>query len=126
MIVRLRRLRVLAALQLLLALPTMAGGTICVSTEGRISLELGFCSCDDSSVTTVPLSIGAGETTGCGPCSDQALTAMRSSRPMASVAAPATSGCAADRVFDVTPRVAGVQPRLMGQPPGVSRPILRC
>lgn len=84
------RFRAFALLQLFLALPPMVSGSVCFSTDGSARPEFGLCVCDVAFVGTTEATIAAAGTAECGPCRDEAFSAMRSV-PQARPGAPMPS-----------------------------------
>ena len=72
---RLMKLRWLVVVALVGLLPPMVAGSICVSADGR-GVEMGGCAC-----ITLPAPTGAAfanpAPSACGPCTDEAFTALR-------------------------------------------------
>jgi len=121
-----RRARILSLIQLMLLLPPMVSGSICISADGSGGWDLGFCACTLPFVGITEAAIGMAGVADCGPCRDEAFSALRSSRPTSpcslGAASPATTQC----VTDVTPSIIGTEVFWAGEPPGARLPILRC
>jgi hypothetical protein len=118
--------RMLALLQLLIVMPPLASGSVCISADGVEKLEPGFCACMVLPTCDSEATIGATGTAECGPCRDEVFTALRS-------IAPAARGALTTALPLVTPYVAAVAAPLVGarrfwagEPPGKHFPILRC
>ena len=121
-----RHIRILALVQLLLALPLMGSSSVCISLDGSGHAESGLCACILSPVTGVEESIGPAGSADCGPCRDVALGSLRSPTRMADLA-PAMI-CHSDLPALVAPIAAmPVAHRVgFGEPPGSRLRILRC
>jgi hypothetical protein len=121
---RLSRLRILAFVQLLLALPLLGGNAVCIPLDGTGRVETGFCVCMEESVSRAPASIGPARAPDCGPCRDVTLSCRVNAERTAPLApapiAPSALFCmAADT--PATPVAAW-----FGTSPGNRLPILRC
>jgi hypothetical protein len=118
--------RLLALLQLLIVLPPLASGSVCISADGIEKLEPGFCACMALPACEFETVMGVTGTAECGPCRDEAFTALRSTPPPTCstmmTAVPLVTSCVAGVAASV------VEPRLFwaGEPPGRRLPILRC
>lgn len=120
------RLRAFALLQLILALPLVLSGSLCFSTDGSVRPEFGVCDCAVPVAGTSEASIGAADTPDCGPCRDEAFSAMRSARPAAPDAPmPSSFHAALCQIVAAVP-VLGPRANELSQPPGERLPILRC
>jgi hypothetical protein len=119
-------MRALALVQLLLALPLMASGSVCIPLDGVGLPEPGLCVCTVASAAGVEVSIGAVGADGCGPCRDVALRSLKSAGRVTPgaptmIALPALPGLAS-----TSPLVAIAHPACSGKPPGGRLSILRC
>jgi hypothetical protein len=118
------RIRILAFVQLLLALPLLGGSTVCIPLDGTGTAESGLCVCTVESVSAGPTSIGQAGTAECGPCRDVTLSCRVSSeRPALLAPAPAAPSALSCMVAGTpaTPVAAW-----FGESPGNRLPILRC
>jgi hypothetical protein len=118
--------RGLAFLQLLLVLPPLASGSICISADGIGRLESGFCACMAQPTGGSEAALGVTGTAECGPCQDHLFMALRNTVPPAgSALMPApplvTPGAAAAAAPTAVARCFWA-----GEPPGRRLPILRC
>ncbi len=120
------RVRVLVLLQLILVLPPMVSGSICISSDGSERPELGHCACAWVGVGTAAAAIGTPGTPDCGPCRDEAFSAVRSARTFAAHAPVSASQFTASCLVVLAPLVAETQVFWVGEPPGTRLPILRC
>ena len=121
-----RRVRILTLLQMILVLPPMVSGSICISSDGTVRPELGYCACAVLPVCTDGVEIGTPSTPECGPCRDEAFSAVRSARASEVHApVPATPLATSCRTV-LSPRIADSQVFWIGQPSGGRLPILRC
>jgi hypothetical protein len=120
------RFRILAWLQLVLVLPPMVSGTLCISADGGARSEFGFCACTVPFVGTAEAAIGMPGTSDCGPCRDETFSALRGAHPSAPHASAPTSPCTVSCLAAVAPRIADAQVFWVGEPPGRRLPILRC
>ena len=119
------RLRAFALLQLFLVLPPIVSGSICFSTDGSARPEFGLCACDVPLVGTTEATIATAGTADCGPCRDEAFSAMRTA-PQAAPQAPMPSIFTTASCVGVA-RQPMPSPQLwLGQPPGERLSILRC
>jgi hypothetical protein len=120
------RVRILALLQLVLVLPPMLSGSICISADGGERSELGFCACAALFVGTAEATICTPGTAGCGPCRDETFNAMRGAHPSSPYAQVPTSAFTESYLAVVAPRIAAAKVIWVGEPPGMRLPILRC
>jgi len=117
--------RFLALLQLLIILPVLVSGSVCISSDGIEKLEPGLCACMVLPTCESETVLGVTETAECGPCRDEVVTASRSTAP------PSCSALMTALPL-VTPCVAAAAPAAVphsywaGEPPGKRHPILRC
>jgi len=118
--------RLLALLQLLIILPPLASGSVCISTDGIERLEPGGCACMALPTCESETVMGVAGTDECGPCRDEVFTALRST-------VPPTCSALTTALPLVTPCVAAVAAPVVGpllfwagEPPGRRLPILRC
>jgi hypothetical protein len=118
--------RMLALLQLLLVLPPLASGSVCISSDGMKKLELGFCACMALPACEAEAAMGATGTVDCGPCRDEVFTVLRSTvspaRNALTTALPHVAPC----VAAVATPFVGARSFWAGEPPGKRLPILRC
>ena len=120
------RVRILALLQIVLVVPPMVSGSICISADGGARSELGFCACAVPFVGTAEATIGTPGTADCGPCRDETVNAMRGGHLPAPYAAVPTSAFTESCLVAIAPRVADAPVFRVGEPPGKRLPILRC
>src|SRR5437879_1974830 len=69
--------RLLALLQLLIVLPPLVGGSVCISADGIEKLEPGFCPCMALPTYESETVMGVPGTAECGPCRDEVFTALK-------------------------------------------------
>jgi hypothetical protein len=118
------RIPVLALFQLILILPPMMTGSICMPIDGAEGLELGFCACTRVSLGPVEATIQPTDQAACGPCRDEAFSPLRGRPHVPSAPAqafPSVLPCAVAMAHSV----GGTDP-WSGEPPGRLLPILRC
>ena len=120
------RVRILALLQVVLVLPPMVSGSICISADGGARSELGFCACAVPFVGNAEATIGTPGTADCGPCRDETFNAMRGAHHSAPYAPAPTSAFTESCLAAIAPRVADAPVFWVGEPPGRRLPILRC
>ena len=116
--------RTLALIQMLLALPLLVSGSICMPVDGCDGSELGFCACTLPSAGDAEAVIGAPGTADCGPCRDQAFHATRCDRPPAP--GPPALAPVGPPVAVAGAHPVGARGPWAGDPPGRLLPILRC
>ena len=121
-----RLVRILALVQLSLVLPTMVCGSICMSSDGSERLELGYCECAMPVVGTADAVIGVPGTPECGPCRDEAFSAVRMSRPSADYAPASAASSSTSCVVVLASPIAEARVFWTGEPTGFRLPILRC
>lgn len=120
------RTKTLALLQLILVLPPLASGSICMSMAGAQRLEPGLCACTMVSTGTAEMSISAAPGADCGPCWDVAFNALKSAQAPAPLALGLAQPFALPNLAAFAPPVAGARTIWVGEPPGMRLPILRC
>jgi len=118
--------RILSLLLLILALPPMVSGSVCISASGSERSELGFCACATPFPGTGQTAIGTPGTPGCGPCRDEAFSALRRARPAAALAPLLASPTTTPRLIVPASSIAEPRTFRLGAPPGKRLPILRC
>ena len=118
--------RLVALLQLLLLLPPLAGGSVCISLDGTGRLEPGPCACMVVLRCTSEATIGATGTEACGPCRDEVFSAWRSTVPPPPSAMMTALAFVPARVCAVAAPVIESPAFWAGDPPGTHLPILRC
>ncbi len=118
--------RLLALLQLLLVLPPLASGSVCISADGTERLEARFCACMLLPSSACEVVMNATGTAECGQCRDELFTALRGARPHAPaglfVASPLATSC----VVEAAGPVLGPHMFRVGEPPDRRLHILRC
>ena len=118
--------RIIALLQLVVVLPSMVSGSICISSDGRMGPEFGYCACTGAGLGTAEATIGAAGTPDCGPCRDQAFSAVRGGRPSSTYIPVTASPLLASSPVVLASPIAESQVFWVGEPPGTRLPILRC
>ena len=118
--------RILSLLQLILVLPPMVSGSVCIPASGSESLELGFCACATPFQGTGETAIGTPGTPDCGPCRDEAFSALRAAPPAAAPVPLLASPIPASGPIVLASSVAEPPAFRLGAPPGRRLPILRC
>jgi hypothetical protein len=120
------RVRTLALLQVILLLPPLVGGSICISADGCLRPELGVCGCTVPLADDAETAIGASDASDCGLCRDESFRALRNTLPTA----PCSPAVACAPTFLCVARTAapnmGSGPRWAAEPPGTRLPVLRC
>ena len=119
------RAKTLALLQLILVLPPLASGSICISMDGIQRLEQGFCACTMASAGTAETAINAAPGAECGPCRDVAFSTLMTAQPPAPCA-PGLAQPFLPNLAAFAPAVAHARKIWVGEPPGERLPILRC
>ncbi len=119
------RIRVLALLELVLILPPMITGSVCVPMDGTEGLELGFCACTMVSLGAVEATIQPTDPPACGPCRDEAFSPLRSMGPHVPSAPAPASPSILPCVVAIARSIGGTD-IWAGEPPGRLLPILRC
>ena len=120
------RARAMALVQMLLLLPALVGGSICVSLDGSQASELGPCACTLSSVSETHTLFGATGKADCGPCRDEWFSALRHAPPT-SACSLVPAGMASMLGSPAEPASsAPIGARWTGDPLGRRLPILRC
>ena len=118
--------RIIALLQLVVVLPSMVSGSICIASDGSMRPEFGYCACAGVGLGTAEATIGAAGTPDCGPCRDQAFSAVRGGRPFATYMPVTASPFMASSPVALASPIAESQVFWVGEPPGTRLPILRC
>ena len=121
-----RSVRILSLLQLILVLPPMVSGSVCISANGSGGVELGFCACAALFPGMAETAIGTPGTPGCGPCRDEAFSALRVARPASAQAPLLASPLAPSCLIVLASPIAEQRVFYLGVPPGSRLPILRC
>jgi hypothetical protein len=119
-------IRALALVQLLLALPLMASGSICIPLDGAGLPEPGFCVCTVASAAGVEESIDAVGADECGPCRDVAFRSLKSAGRVTPGAPTMIAFSALPGLTATSPLVAIADPACSSKPPGGRLSILRC
>jgi hypothetical protein len=118
--------RIAALLQLLLLLPPLASGSVCISRDGAGRLEPGFCACMSLPRSASEAAIAPTGTEECGPCRDEMFSALRNPVPSAPRMMMTASALVTPRASAVADPVTGPRAVRAGEPPGTRLPILRC
>ena len=118
--------RFLALVQLLLVLPGMVSGSVCIPTGRTGEPEVGFCGCTATFGARLEASIALVTAGGCGPCRDEVFRSLRSTRPAFPLAPAPTSLSALTCMAALPPPIAGACLVRLGEPPGRRLPVLRC
>lgn len=121
-----RFFRLLALLQVLIVMPPLAGGSVCISTDGVARLEPGFCACMELPARESAAAIGVAGTAQCGPCRDEVFTASCSTTPPTCTALMTSRPHVPSCEPAVAAPVVGRRLFWAGEPPGRRLPILRC
>lgn len=120
------RTKTLALLQLILVLPPLASGSVCISMDGTQRLESGPCACTMVSEGGAGVAISAAPEAECGPCRDVAFNTLRSAQPPA----PCAPGLALPSALSILTAfalpIAAARTIWVGEPPGKRLRILRC
>jgi len=118
--------RLFALVQLLLIMPPLTSGSMCISADGVERLESECCPCMALPASGAEATLAGIGTTGCGPCRDEVFTALKG-------IAPSDRHVSMAPIPVLTPRVSAPVSHLLecplfraGEPPGSRLPILRC
>ncbi len=121
-----RRTKALGLLQLILVLPPLMSGSVCISMDGTERLEPGFCACIMAPAGTAETAIGAAEGAECGPCWDVAVHTLRTARVPFPYAPAMASSLALPGPAAIAPPSTRARVIWIGEPPGKRLSILRC
>ena len=118
--------RAVSLLQLVVVLPPMVSGSVCISANGSAEAELGFCACEAPFPGMTETAFAVPRTPECGPCRDEAFSALRVARAAAIQAPLLESPFAASDLIALASPVPEPPAWYLRDHPGNRLPILRC
>jgi hypothetical protein len=118
--------RLVTLVQLLLVVPPVMSGSVCISADGVQRLESGCCTCIALPASGTEVTLGATGTAECGPCRDEVFSAVKGVTPQTGSVPMAAPLVLTPCLPAAVSRVAERPGCSAGEPPGKRLPILRC